>query len=171
MERICNQGPSLEDLRETHSVVRSDGSGNLFDEKISFIREHTLGEGMYAREPHWGKLRQIPYMQFHKGIEERNWKSPYFEPNSKPWKILFYEDCGRLFRPSFQGYRALVIEGENENTFWVDLRYAGTDLFQEDYIFEREGTDLPPIYRAPLPRMPHHYGYHEVNQKQSPIGE
>lgn len=161
MQRICTQGPSFEDLKQYHTVVKKGGIGKTIEEKIAFVRGESLDGGMYVQEPEWEALEEIPFMQLYKGVEERNWRSPFYDPNAKPWQILFFEDCGRLFRPSFNGYRAVIVE-EGKEPVWCNLSNPGANTFEEDYIVPREADNMQQTFRDADLGYPNDYGYRQV---------
>eukprot|EP00210_Caulerpa_lentillifera_P004339 g4138.t1 len=158
VDRIQNQGPRFDDLTQHHSITKKGALGKTIKEKLEFIRPQSLGKSPYEAEPHWSKLTEIPFMKFYKGIEERNWKSDLFNPEATPWSILFFEDSGRLFRPSFPGYRALIIE-ENCPPVWCDLPEPGLETYEEDYLVPRELDDMTTVYRVAQFHSPRDYGY------------
>lgn len=68
-----------------------------------------LGDEGYAKEPQWNKIEQMPVMEFHKGLRERNWTHADYRKDASPWNVAFFEDSGRFMRPSFDGYRSLSV--------------------------------------------------------------
>lgn len=160
-ERICRKGPTFEDLAQSHTVTKKLGMGRKMEETFQFVRPETLDGGMEISEPKWERMNEIPFMQFYKGIETRNWRSPFFNPDAPPWKIRFYEDFGRLFRPSFPGYRA-VIEEEGKDPIWCRLSRPGADPFSEDHLFPRFDDGTAPLPRSNEFGYPSDYGYLQV---------
>lgn len=136
--------------------------GKPVTENIAFVRGESLDGGTYAEEPNWKELKEISFMQFYKGIEERNWRSPFFKPASRKWKIQFFEDCGRLFRPSYLGYRA-VIKEKGKPPVYCNLTNPGADSFSEDVMFPREADSLTPVYRTAQFNKLSDYGYLQVD--------
>lgn len=105
----------------------------------------------------------MPYMEFYHGLRERNWTSKYYNPHVDKWDVQFYKDSGRLLRPIFKGYRALITRG-NGKKFWVDLPYAGLDTFLRDYSSGGYyGGAFFSKKRIPRePGNPSEYGYNQV---------
>ncbi len=84
---------------------RPNASCGLYWAQAKWLPSEVLGSAGYLDEPRWGKLQQMPIMEFHKGLRERNWTHPDYRPDAPKWKIHFFEDSGRFMRPSFVGYR------------------------------------------------------------------
>ena len=166
VQRICTRGPSFDDLKQYHVSVKKEAVGRTTREKIAFARLESLGEGMEAKEPNWRRMKEIPFMQLYKGVEERNWRSPLFNPDAAEWKILFFEDRGRLFRPSFNGYRAVVQE-KGKEPVWCNLSRPGKETFEEDHRFPRQDLEIPQIYRSAYLGYPSDYGYLQVSSHPS----
>lgn len=137
--------------------------GKTVEEKIAFVRGESLGGESYASEPKWNEMEEIPFMQLYKGIEQRNWRSEFYDPDSTPWRISFFEDCGRLFRPSFKGFRAVIYE-EGKDPVWCNCIRPGVDTYEEDYLFHREPEAQQPMYRTADLGYPSDYGYLQVTE-------
>ncbi len=74
-------------------------------EQVDFVPAEVLGDQTYAPEPRWGKMQQMPYIEFYQGLRERNWTSEHYKPDAPLWRIQFFEDSGRFLRPAFSGLR------------------------------------------------------------------
>lgn len=143
---------------EYHSLTKDGAIAKTQKDKLEFVRSETMGDSPFHTEPQWDELEEIPYMQFYKGIEERNWRSDFFRPSSTPWKVCFFEDSGRLFRPTFPGFRALILE-KGSPTVWCDLPSPGLDSFEEDALLPRELDGLSRTVRMPRFQSPQDHGY------------
>lgn len=77
-------------------------------------------------EPKWRETERVPLNLFLHGLRERNWTSPHYNQDAPKWNIELWIDTGRLMRPSFTGYRALVTE-ESGKQFWVTVNRPGLD--------------------------------------------
>lgn len=132
LKRIKQEGPTMEDLRAHFEVQERTKNGE--ETKVyDFVPYEVLGQSPYGKEPKWNDIKQMSYMEFYAGIRERNWTSEYYNPDAERWELEFFEDSGRLFRPSFMGYRVLV-KKENGDQFWVNLDRPGPDNFLRDYM-------------------------------------
>lgn len=98
-----------------------------------YIPPEVLGGNHYANEPTWEALPQMPYMEFYHGLRQHNWTSPYFTPQAEPWRLTIFRDSGRLFRPSWPGYRVHITKPDGSQC-WVDLPTAGSETFVKDHI-------------------------------------
>lgn len=134
LKRIKQTGPTIEDLRAHFEVAKPGGSDGQDKNVYDFVPYEVLGSSAgYEGEPKWTELKQISYMEFYAGLRERNWTSKYYNPDAPQWDLKFYQDSGRLFRPSFVGYRVLVTK-EDGSQVWVNLDRAGPDSFLRDYL-------------------------------------
>ena len=134
LKRIKQTGPTIEDLRAHFEVAKPGGSDDQDKNVFDFVPYEVLGPSAgYEGEPKWTELKQISYMEFYAGLRQRNWTSKYYNPDAPPWDLKFYQDSGRLFRPSFVGYRVLVTK-EDGSQVWVNLDRAGPDSFLRDYL-------------------------------------
>ena len=109
----------------------------------------------------------MPYMEFHHGLRQRNWTSPYHDPTAPAWDLRFYKDSGRLLRASFPGYRVLVTK-EDGTHCWVDLPTAGTETFTKDYMSAAMPGSKEQLLdmREPAPNVTmYQYGYNQVFQQ------
>ncbi|CAD7703964.1 unnamed protein product [Ostreobium quekettii] len=160
LTNISEKGPKLDDLRVEHDVLVEDDKGNLVEEKLDFIPPSVLGDTAYDHEPVWSELPQMPFMEFYRGLLERNWVNELYNPQAEPWKLEFFKDSGRIFRTSFSGYR-VIVEKADKSQFWVDMPTPGRETFVRDVSVTRAvGTTLPaPARQAPLPSE---YGYNQV---------
>jgi len=143
-------------------MMKRTSLGKTEEEKITYVREETFGKGVYREEPNWRKMKKISFMEFYKGIEERNWRSEFFNSDSVPWEIEFFEDAGRLFRPGFLGHRAVVREAGKDPVF-CSMPKPGVDPYEADYLMPRPEDYLRPLYRARTPGSPADYGYLQVH--------
>eukprot|EP00210_Caulerpa_lentillifera_P003025 g2888.t1 len=164
VERIQSEGPRYEDLVQYHSARKRNYLDKTQPEKLEYVRPQSLGDSPYDAEPQWNDLKEISFMEFYKGVEERNWNSEFYQPDSSHWKICFFEDSGRLFRPSFPGFRALIIE-EGRSPVWCDLPNPGLLAYQEDVLIPREIDSSTRIYRMAQYQSPKDYGYLELFQR------
>ena len=73
--------------------------------QAQWLPPEVLGSAGYLDEPRWSKLPQMSVMEFHAGLQERNWTHPRYRRDAPPWKVHFFEDSGRFMRPAFDGYR------------------------------------------------------------------
>lgn len=135
---------------------------------MEYISPKVLGTPDVVAEPRWEDYPKMSRLEFFHGLRKRNWKSEYFEPGSDPWRLQFFVDSGRLFRPSFSGYKVLVTS-EAGSVGWVDLPDSGVQNFLEDATIEREVSGMPT--RINNIESPSDFGYNQVSQlvlKESP---
>ncbi|CAD7702334.1 unnamed protein product [Ostreobium quekettii] len=160
LTNIAKKGPTLGDLRLEHEVLVEDEKGNVDTETLEFIPPSVLGSTSYDLEPKWSELPQMSFMEFYHGLLERNWVSDEYNPQAEPWKLEFFKDSGRIFRPSFSGYRAIV-EKADRSRVWVDMPSPGRESFIRDVAVDRAvGASQPaPARLSPLPSE---YGYNQV---------
>ena len=167
LKRIKQHGPSLEDLKAHFEIAKDAGSSSSQREEgnvkvYDFVPYDVLGGTRYQTEPTWNALPQKSYMEFFAGLRERNWTSSYYNPDVVKWDVQFFQDSGRLFRPSFMGYRVLVKE-ENGSEFWVQLDRPGPDAFLRDYMSGgSKGSIFQAKRKGATPFRPCDYGYNQV---------
>ena len=96
----------------------------------------------YDDEPAWETMTQMPYMEFYDGLRQRNWTSPYHNPQAESWD------------PKPDGSQC-----------WADLPQAGAETFVKDHVqaaVPGTGEQLEQM------RLPHktgelfQYGYNQV---------
>lgn len=116
----------------THVVEESDEEAGTDAHEVRWVAPEVLGDAGYAKEPQWKKIQQMPVMEFHKGLRERNWTHADYCKDASPWNVAFFEDSGRFMRPSFDGYRALVTKSDGSEA-WVDMPFPGNNTFLQDY--------------------------------------
>ena len=176
LKRIKTDGPTMDDLRAHFEVTRTSGSKTT-TKKYDFVPYEVLGNktAYPSKEPAWDKLPQMSFMEFYAGLRERNWTSEFYNPDASKWDVAFFQDSGRLLRPSFSGYKALVTkhgvvgaDGKEAgtSTCWVNLDRPGPDSFLRDYL--GGGSHGGAIFKAqrkryaPKPYTPAEYGYNQV---------
>eukprot|EP00884_Botryococcus_braunii_P017856 jgi/Botrbrau1/4754/Bobra.0137s0026.1 len=161
-KRIKAEGPKVTDLFATDTFTVGEGEGKVKQLDWRFIPPEVVGEAFVEEEPKWDKLESLPIQQFIHGLRQRNWTSEFYDPAAVPWRIEMYQDAGRLLRPSWPGFRALVTEPSGR-TFWVDMPDAGNETFTRDYL---SGGTIGANWRTP--RVPtdnvtlSQYGYNQV---------
>ena len=133
LKRIKQQGPTVEDLFVHFEVETKEKDGRTVETIYDFIPTEVLGNTSYSAEPKWRSLPQMTYMEFYRGLMERNWTSKYYDPDAEPWQLQFFTDSGRFMRPAFEGYRALIIKADGAKA-WVDIDQPGPDSFLRDYM-------------------------------------
>lgn len=180
LKRIKQTGPTINDLFVHFEVETKDKDGRSVENIYDFVPAEVLGTGYnYDPEPEWSSIPQMAYMEFYKGLRERNWTSEYYNPDADPWKLQFFEDAGKFLRPSFTGYRVLLTKSDGSRA-WVAIENAGTDTFLRDYM---GGGGPGGIWRSkrsgPPLGSPSDYGYNQVfeqlfqayEQRLSPAGQ
>lgn len=152
---------------EPYTYETKDKQGVVTTHHEGFIPGEVLGNVNYDPEPNWNALPQMPYMEFYHGLRQRNWTSPYHDPQAQPWDLRFYKDSGRFLNSSFPGYRVYVTQ-EDGTTCWVDLPTAGAETFTKDYMSAAmPGTEQQlSEMRQPAPNVQmYQYGYNQVFQQ------
>lgn len=127
--------------------------------QVEYISPQVLGTSEIVTEPEWEVYPKMSRMEFYHGLRQRNWKSEYFNPESDPWRLQFFVDSGRLFRPSYSGYKVLITS-KTGGVHWVNLPESGVENFLEDATMEREISGVPG--RINNLSSPLNYGYNQV---------
>ncbi|GAB4820037.1 hypothetical protein N2152v2_007083, partial [Parachlorella kessleri] len=94
LRRIKQQGPSVEDLYAHIDVEGRDNRGETVKDSFEFVPPEVLGPAPAAEwtEPGWGKMAEMPFMEFYQGLRQRNWTSPHYDAQAEPWTVQFYKD-------------------------------------------------------------------------------
>lgn len=161
LRRIAREGPTIDDLRQEQTIFVEDEKGNEVEEDIDFIPPTILGDTAYDYEVHWQSLPRLSYMEFYRGLQERNWTSKIYNPRAEPWKLQFFSDSGRLLRPSYAGFRVLI-ERPDKSQCWVNLPKPGNRTFIEDLIAPREAGSIVEAPRRDTLTGLDQFGYNQV---------
>ncbi|KAL3161042.1 hypothetical protein ABBQ38_009425 [Trebouxia sp. C0009 RCD-2024] len=162
--RIKQNGPTEKDLTEEYTLESENSEGQTVTEERQYVPPEVLGSMHYDDEPAWETMTQMPYMEFYDGLRQRNWTSPYHNPQAESWDLKFFRDSGRLFRPSWPGFRVQITKRDGSQC-WADLPQAGAETFVKDHVQAAvPGTEA----QLEQMRLPHRtgelfqYGYNQV---------
>ncbi len=167
LRRIKQQGPNEQDLIERYTAETDDGQGETVMMEHDYIPSEVLGNVNYDAEPDWQSLPQMPYMEFYRGLQQRNWTSEHFDASAQPWDIKFYRDSGRFLRPIFPGFRAQVTRADGSQC-WVDLPNAGTETYVHDHIQPTVPGSKAQLQEIRVPKdnvAMYQYGYNQIFQQ------
>ena len=154
IKRIKEKGPTMEDIEASVDVQKMPlTDGTVPTEHFDFISSSSFGTipHDFSREPHWHKLPQMPANVFLHGLRERNWTSPYYNPNASKWTLQLWQDHGRYFSFGFHGYRVLLTEADG-TVSWVDMSQEGAQTYVKDTA--AANTDGGVWKCAPAPSCP-----------------
>ena len=86
-----------------------------------------------ARDPRWGRLERMPFVDFLIGLRERNWTSPSFDPKAEPWTVHVYKGGGAAWPLNSWGMRAHVRTAAGKE-FKVLMPRPGPSTHTDDYL-------------------------------------
>lgn len=146
LRRIKKQGPTLDDVTIQINVTNIDSEGNPQETQHVFVPPHVLGDtyNTIEAEPAWSELPEMPCNLFLHGLRERNWTSPFYNPEAPRWTIEIWKDSGRFMMPSFPGYR-IVIRDADGSTSWANVDRPGLDTHLSDHL---AGASQGGIYKC-----------------------
>lgn len=135
LRRIKGQGPTLDDVTIQIDVTNIDSEGNPQMKSHVFVPPSVLGAtyNTLEKEPAWGKLNEMPLNLFVHGLKERNWTSPFYDPEAPTWHLEIWKDSGRFMAPSYPGYR-VVVRDDAGNAQWINVDRPGLDTHLSDHL-------------------------------------
>jgi hypothetical protein len=151
LRRIKKSGPTLEDVTIQINVTNIDSEGNPQEAEHIFVPPNVLGEtyNTIEKEPAWSKLDEMPCNLFLQGLRERNWTSPFYDPEASKWQLEIWKDAGRFMMPSYPGYR-VVIRDADGSTRWANVDRPGLETHLSDHL---AGATLGGIYKYVTPHV------------------
>jgi hypothetical protein len=146
LKRIKKHGPTLKDVTIQINVTNIDSEGNPQETQHVFVPPHVLGDtyNTVEPEPAWKSLPEMPCNLFLHGLRERNWTSPFYNPDASKWNIEIWKDSGRFMMPSYPGYRVVIRDEADGRTFWANVDRPGLDTHLSDHL---SGASQGGIYK------------------------
>lgn len=146
LKRIKAQGPTLDDVTIQIDVTNVDSEGNPQLKSHVFVPPSVLGDtyNTLDKEPSWGKIKEMPLNLFIHGLKERNWTSPFHDPDAPKWNLEIWKDSGRFMAPSYPGYR-VVVRDDQGNARWVNVDRPGLDTHLSDHL---SGGSAGAVYKC-----------------------
>lgn len=165
--RIKQNGPTEKDVTKEYATTSEDKEGKTVTEEHQYVPPEVLGAMHYDDEPAWETMPEMPYMEFFHGLRQRNWTSPYHNPQAEPWDLRIFRDSGRLFHPSWPGFRVQITKPDGTQC-WANLPEPGAETFVQDHV---QAAIPGTVAQLEQMRLPHQtgellqYGYNQVFQQ------
>ena len=157
----------MSDLVEEYTAETEVGAKETAMLQHQYIPPEVLGSMHYDDEPHWEAMPQMTYMEFYHGLRQRNWTSPYHNPQAEPWVLKVFRDSGRLLRPSWPGFRIHITKPDGSQC-WADIPTAGSETYVKDHVQAVVPGSQEQLDQMRLPTNNgelFQYGYNQVFQQ------